>query len=83
MNAEELFILDNKDKDTLLKHMPWSKELPEDVSFKVKNFMVKKNRFLKSSRIAYCTLLDLFYKIDLMSIWKFFDAYVSTSTVIE
>jgi transposase len=35
--------LENKDKDTLLKYMPWSKELPETVKFQNKNLHGKKD----------------------------------------
>ena len=35
--------LENKDKDTLLKHMPWSKELPEDIKLQNKNLHGKKD----------------------------------------
>ena len=35
--------LENKDKDTLLKYMPWSKELPETVKFQNKNLHSKKD----------------------------------------
>ncbi|HEY5562388.1 MAG TPA: IS66 family transposase [Clostridiaceae bacterium] len=35
--------LENKDKDTLLKYMPWSKELPETVKFQNKNLHNKKD----------------------------------------
>jgi transposase len=34
--------LENKDKDTLLKHMPWSKDLPETVRLQNKNLHGKK-----------------------------------------
>lgn len=34
--------LENKNKDTLLKHMPWSKELPEEVKLQNKNLHGKK-----------------------------------------
>lgn len=33
---------ENKDKDTLLKHMPWSKDLPEDLKLQNKNIHGKK-----------------------------------------
>ena len=35
--------LENKDKDTLLKYMPWSKELPEDLKLQNKNLHGKKD----------------------------------------
>lgn len=35
--------LENKDKDMLLKHMPWSKELPEEVRLQNKNLCGKKD----------------------------------------
>jgi transposase len=35
--------LENKDKDTLLKHMPWSKELSETVKLQNKNLHGKKD----------------------------------------
>jgi len=35
--------LENKDKDTLLKYMPWSKELPETVKLQNKNLHSKKD----------------------------------------
>jgi transposase len=35
--------LENKNKDTLLKHMPWSKELPKDVFLQNKNLHGKKD----------------------------------------
>ena len=35
--------LENKDKDTLLKYMPWSKELPETVKLQNKNLHGKKD----------------------------------------
>jgi transposase len=38
-----LSTLENKDKDTLLKYMPWSKELPETVKLQNKNLHGKKH----------------------------------------
>jgi transposase len=35
--------LQDKDKDMLLKHMPWSKELPDDIKLQNKNLHGKKN----------------------------------------
>jgi transposase len=35
--------LENKNKDTLLKYMPWSKELPETVKLQNKNLHGKKD----------------------------------------
>jgi transposase len=35
--------LENNDKDTLLKHMSWSKELPEDVKLQNKGLHGKKD----------------------------------------
>lgn len=35
--------LENKDKNTILKHMPWSKELPETVKLQNKNLHGKKD----------------------------------------
>ena len=35
--------LENNDKDTLLKHMPWSKDLPETIKLQNKNLHNKKD----------------------------------------
>ena len=35
--------LENKSKETLLKHMPWSKEIPEDIKLQNKNLHGKKH----------------------------------------
>jgi transposase len=35
--------LENKNKDALLKHMPWLKELPEDIFLQNKNLHGKKD----------------------------------------
>lgn len=55
--------LEVKDKDTLLKHMPWSKELPEAVRLQNKNVHGKNNynqiQWLSSFS---CLLLDLVYQ---------------------
>ncbi len=38
-----LSTLENKDKGTLLKHMPWSREIPETAKLQNKNLHGKKD----------------------------------------